>query len=129
MPRLFQAEALPTVWQMTSDVEAVTRPGTRLADVFAALFPCGSITGAPKRQAMRWIRRLEPGPRGVYCGALGVVRPASTPGGMHATFNVPIRTVTVRGNVLRCGIGSGITASSGAEAEWQEWRHKRLFLG
>lgn len=125
VPRLFQAEALPTVWQMTSDVEALTQPGTRLVDVFAALFPCGSITGA----AMRWIRRLEPGPRGVYCGALGVVRPGSTPGGMHATFNVPIRTVTVRGNVLCCGIGSGITASSGADAEWQEWRHKRLFLG
>ncbi|MBV6305378.1 aminodeoxychorismate synthase component I [Candidimonas humi] len=129
VPRLFHAEPLPTVWQMTSDVEAITRPGTRLADVFDALFPCGSVTGAPKRQAMRWIRQLEPGPRGVYCGAVGVLRPARTPGGVHATFNVPIRTVAVRGTELRCGIGSGITSSSSAEAEWQEWRHKRAFLG
>ncbi|WP_404301926.1 aminodeoxychorismate synthase component I [Alicycliphilus denitrificans] len=128
VPRLFHAEALPSVWQMTSDVEARTRPGTGLADVFAALFPCGSITGAPKRQAMRLIRELEPGPRGIYCGALGVVRPGGAPGRMHATFNVPIRTVVVRGDEVRCGIGSGITASAQAEAEWQEWQHKRAFL-
>src|SRR5258708_5032215 len=61
VPRLFHAEPLPTVWQMTSDVQARTRPGTGLADVFAALFPCGSITGAPKRQAMRLIHELESG--------------------------------------------------------------------
>ena len=128
VPRLFHAEKLPTVWQMTSDVEARTRPGTGLADVFAALFPCGSITGAPKRQAMRLIRELEPGPRGIYCGAVGVVRPGSAPGRVHATFNVPIRTVVVRGDELRCGIGSGITADARAEAEWQEWAAKRAFL-
>ncbi|CAB5687644.1 Para-aminobenzoate synthase component 1 [Delftia tsuruhatensis] len=128
VPRLFHAEPLPTVWQMTSDVQARTRPGTRLADVFAALFPCGSITGAPKRQAMRLIHELEPGPRGVYCGAVGVVRPGSAPGRMHATFNVPIRTVVARGDELRCGIGSGITSGAEAPAEWQEWRHKRAFL-
>ena len=128
VPRLFHAEPLPTVWQMTSDVEARTRPGTGLADVFAALFPCGSITGAPKRQAMRLIHELEPGPRGVYCGAVGVVRPGSAPGRMHATFNVPIRTVVARGDALRYGIGSGITSGAEAGAEWQEWRHKRAFL-
>ncbi len=128
VPRLFHAEALPTVWQMTSDVEARTRPGIGLADVFAALFPCGSITGAPKRQAMRLIRELEPEPRGIYCGAVGLVRPGSAPGRMHATFNVPIRTVVVQDDAVRCGIGSGITAGAGAEAEWQEWRHKRAFL-
>ena len=65
VPRLFHTEALPAVWQMTSDVEARTRPGCSLADVFAALFPCGSITGAPKVRAMRAIRALEPEPRGV----------------------------------------------------------------
>lgn len=123
VPRLFHTEALPTVWQMTSDVEARVREGTTLADVFAALFPCGSITGAPKVSAMRMIRDLEPGPRGVYCGAVGVVRP-----GGHATFNVPIRTVTLRGGKARCGIGSGITADARADAEWEEWRHKRAFL-
>lgn len=129
VPRLFHVEALPTVWQMTSDVEARTRPGTRLANVFEALFPCGSVTGAPKRQAMRWIRRLEAHPRGVYCGAVGVVRPDAASGSMRATFNVPIRTVAVRGEELRCGIGSGITAGSSTEAEWREWRYKRAFLG
>ena len=123
VPHLFRLEALPSVWQMTSDVEARTRPGTTLADVFAALFPCGSITGAPKVRAMQMIKSLESGPRGVYCGAVGVVRP-----GGAATFNVAIRTVTVQGGVARCGIGSGITADATAEGEWQEWRHKRAFL-
>ena len=123
VPRLFHLEALPTVWQMTSDVEATTRPGTTLLDVFTALFPCGSITGAPKVQAMRMIKALEPEQRGVYCGAVGVVRP-----GGHATFNVAIRTVTVQGNAARCGIGSGITFDAQAEGEWNEWRSKRMFL-
>ncbi|RTQ31435.1 aminodeoxychorismate synthase component I [Variovorax gossypii] len=123
VPRLFHTEALPTVWQMTSDVEALVREGTTLADVFGALFPCGSITGAPKVSAMRMIRELEHEARGVYCGAVGVVRP-----GGHATFNVPIRTVTLRNGEARCGIGSGITADARADAEWEEWHHKRAFL-
>jgi para-aminobenzoate synthetase/4-amino-4-deoxychorismate lyase len=120
---LFQLQALPSVWQMTSDVTAQTRPHTTLADVFAALFPCGSITGAPKVRAMHHICRLEPQARGVYCGAVGVVRP-----GGAATFNVAIRTVTAQGAALRCGIGSGITTDATAQGEWQEWRHKRAFL-
>lgn len=128
VPRLFHLEALPTVWQMTSDVRARTRAGTPLAEVLRALFPCGSVTGAPKVQAMRLIHELEPGPRGVYCGALGVVRPGRAPGSVAATFNVPIRTVEVRGAALRCGIGSGITAGATAPGEWQEWQHKQAFL-
>lgn len=123
VPRLFQVEALPTVWQMTSDVQALTRPGTTLADVFTALFPCGSVTGAPKVRAMRMIRELEPHARGVYCGAVGIVQP-----GGRATFNVAIRTVTLRGPAASCGIGSGITADAHADGEWQEWRYKRAFL-
>ncbi|MDB5741951.1 MAG: bifunctional aminodeoxychorismate synthase component I/aminotransferase [Polaromonas sp.] len=123
VPRLFHTEALPSVWQMTSDVRARTRAGCSLADVFGALFPCGSITGAPKVRAMQAIGALEPGPRGVYCGAIGVVQP-----GGAATFNVPIRTVTLRGTEARCGIGSGITSGSAADGEWQEWRHKQAFL-
>jgi para-aminobenzoate synthetase/4-amino-4-deoxychorismate lyase len=123
VPRLFSLEALPSVWQMTSDVEALTRAGTTLADVFAALYPCGSITGAPKVRAMQMIHTLEGGPRGVYCGAVGVVRP-----GGAATFNVAIRTVTAQGAQVRCGIGSGITADATADGEWQEWRHKRAFV-
>jgi para-aminobenzoate synthetase / 4-amino-4-deoxychorismate lyase len=123
VPRLFHLEALPSVWQMTSDVVAKARKGTRLVDVFHALFPCGSITGAPKVQAMRALRALEPEPRGVYCGAVGVVRP-----GGHATFNVAIRTVVVRNGVARCGIGSGITADARPDGEWTEWQSKRRFL-
>ncbi len=120
---LFRVQALPTVWQMVSDVHADTRPGTRLADVFGALFPCGSVTGAPKVQAMRLIRALEPTPRGVYCGAVGVVRP-----GGSATFNVPIRTALARQGRLWAGTGSGITADASADAEWQEWRDKQTYL-
>ncbi|MCF8160526.1 MAG: aminodeoxychorismate synthase component I [Polaromonas sp.] len=123
VPHLFTVQTLPTVLQMVSDVTANTRPGTRLCDVFSALFPCGSVTGAPKVQAMRMIKALESEPRGIYCGAIGVVRP-----GGHATFNVAIRTVTLRGTQATCGIGSGITADATAEAEWQEWRVKRGFL-
>ncbi|MEY5099536.1 MAG: hypothetical protein RJA36_2255 [Pseudomonadota bacterium] len=123
VPELFALQALPTVWQMTSDVTADSRPGTTLVDVFTALFPCGSITGAPKVQAMRLIHQLEPGPRGAYCGAIGIVRP-----GGHATFNVAIRTVTAQGQALSCGIGSGITSGASVEGEWQEWRNKRAFL-
>ena len=137
VPVLFATQALPTVWQMTSDVTARTRPGTLLSDVFAALFPCGSVTGAPKVRAMQMIHTLEGAPRGVYCGAVGVVRPARPPDaqGRHAvaaTFNVPIRTVVLRpeGGTVRatCGIGSGITSGAQADAEWSEWQHKRAFV-
>ena len=127
VPELFHTQALPTVWQMTSDVQARTRTGLRLPDVFAALFPCGSVTGAPKVRAMQLIRELERQPRGIYCGAIGVVRPDGN-GGIAATFNVPIRTVVMRGTQARCSIGSGITASAAAGAEWQEWLHKQAFL-
>jgi para-aminobenzoate synthetase/4-amino-4-deoxychorismate lyase len=123
VPQLFTVQTLPTVLQMVSDVTAVTRPDIGLSDVFGALFPCGSVTGAPKVQAMRMIQALEPTPRGIYCGAIGVVRP-----GGHATFNVAIRTVTLRGAQATCGIGSGITFDATPEAEWREWRIKRGFL-
>ena len=121
--RLFEVRPLPTVWQMTSDVEAQTREGTSLLNVFDALFPCGSVTGAPKVQAMHDICSLEPVPRGLYCGAMGVIRP-----GGHATFNVAIRTVTEQAQQWRCGIGSGITSGSSIEGEWNEWQHKQQFL-
>lgn len=121
--RLFECQPLPTVWQMTSSVAARTRPGTGLKDLFAALFPCGSVTGAPKLRAMHWIKQLEPAARGIYCGAIGVVQP-----GGRARFNVPIRTVVLRGDQARCGVGSGITASATAEGEWAEWTHKTQFL-
>ncbi len=129
VPRLFHTQALPTVWQMTSDVTATTRPGTRLSDVFAALFPCGSVTGAPKAQAMKHIVALEPTPRGIYCGAVGVMAP-----GGAVRFNVPIRTVVLRPATPTrpatavVGVGSGITFDAQPDAEWAEWRHKQAFL-
>ncbi|RTL46359.1 MAG: bifunctional aminodeoxychorismate synthase component I/aminotransferase [Burkholderiales bacterium] len=123
VPRLFELLALPTVWQMTSTVTAVSRPGLTLADAFAALFPCGSVTGAPKVRAMEVIRELEPTPRGWYCGALGLIQP----GGV-ATFNVPIRTVEFAGGRLQAGLGSAITLDSEPAAEIAEWRAKSRFL-
>ncbi len=125
VPALFEVEPWATVWQMTSTVECRTRPGTRLPELFAALFPCGSVTGAPKAEAMRAIRELEPALRGVYCGAVGVVMP-----GGEARFNVGIRTVVVdaeRGQA-ECGIGSGIVADSTIAGEREEWLVKERFL-
>jgi para-aminobenzoate synthetase / 4-amino-4-deoxychorismate lyase len=125
VPRLFDVEPWVTVWQMTSTVECETRPDTGLADVFAALFPCGSVTGAPKAEAMKAIRELEPGPRGVYCGAVGIVMP-----GGEARFNVGIRTVVVdtEQGIAECGIGSGIVIDSTVSGEAEEWRMKQRFL-
>lgn len=123
VPALFSIEALPSLWQMTSTIQCRTRPGLNLADVFAALFPCGSITGAPKVTAMQSIVEREISPRGPYCGALGVIRP-----GGHATFSVGIRTVVVMGDKAECGVGSGITVDARPAAEYAEWQAKRRFL-
>nr|WP_300150072.1 bifunctional anthranilate synthase component I family protein/class IV aminotransferase [Propionicimonas sp.] len=122
--RLFELHRLPTVWQLTSTVSGRLPAGTPLADVFAALFPCASVTGAPKLAAMGVIAELEASPRRWYCGALGVIRP-----GGDATFNVPIRTVERQGDQLVCGIGSGIVADSDPAAEVAEWHAKAAFLG
>ncbi|MBN9105160.1 MAG: bifunctional anthranilate synthase component I family protein/class IV aminotransferase [Propionibacteriaceae bacterium] len=121
--RLFEVHRLPTVWQLTSTVSGRLSVGTPLADVFAALFPCASVTGAPKLAAMGVIAELEASPRRWYCGALGVIRP-----GGDATFAVPIRTVERVGDQLVCGIGSGIVADSDPAAELAEWNAKAAFL-
>ncbi|HEX4856791.1 MAG TPA: chorismate-binding protein [Limnobacter sp.] len=120
---LFDVMHLPTVEQMTSSISGRTRPGTRLVDVFAALFPCGSVTGAPKSQAMLRIADWEQEPRRFYCGALGVINP----GGL-AHFNVPIRTVIEQQGQMEYGVGSGLTWYSTAQAEKQEWAQKTAFL-
>jgi para-aminobenzoate synthetase/4-amino-4-deoxychorismate lyase len=125
VPRLFAVEPWSTVWQMTSTVECRTRPGIGLAGIFAALFPCGSVTGAPKAEAMKAIVELEPAARGIYCGAIGVVLP-----GGEARFNVGIRTVVVdtAKSEAVCGIGSGIVLDSTTEGEYAEWQAKQRFL-
>ena len=122
---LFRVEALPTVWQMTSTVQCKTSRDVTLADILRALFPSGSVTGAPKVAAMAAIAGLEHAPRGVYCGAVGIIRP-----GGHATFNVGIRTVRTDRNlgIAECGIGSGIVFDSTAAGEYAEWLMKRRFL-
>lgn len=120
---LFDLERYETVWQMTSTISSHTDDG--LADVFAALFPSGSVTGAPKIETMKIIRKLEPFPRGVYCGAVGWCGP-----GRRACFNVAIRTVTIdhmRGEA-RYSVGSGITWDSSATAEFQECYDKAALL-
>ncbi len=129
VPSLFDVQPLPTVWQMTSTVQAQARDGLRLSELFTALFPCGSVTGAPKRQAMHHIARMEASHRGVYCGAAGVMAP-----GGRVTLNVPIRTVSVHTPPppapwrAVCGMGSGITLDATPEGEAREWQHKQAFL-
>jgi para-aminobenzoate synthetase/4-amino-4-deoxychorismate lyase len=127
---MFKVEGYPTVWQMTSTVEAQTWPDTTLEDVFAALFPCGSITGAPKINTMRLIHQLEGAPRGAYCGSIGLIEP-NTPGqGVHATFNVAIRTVVIdrESRQAEYGVGGGITWDSTPEGEYAEMLTKAALL-
>lgn len=122
---LFAVERYPTVWQMVSTIEARLAAGTGLGALLAALFPSGSVTGAPKIAAMEFIAELERSPRGVYCGAIGVLRP-----GGDAVFNVPIRTVELdlTTGEAACGVGGGITWGSDAEGEWAEALAKGAFL-
>ncbi len=123
VPKLFTIENFATVRQMTSTIVGETVPDADLTRIFAALFPCGSITGAPKIAATQAIAALETSPRGAYCGALGVVQP-----GGAALFSVGIRTVTIARGEAECGVGSGITWDSNAFEEVRECQIKRRFL-
>ena len=115
---LFDAEPYPTVWQLTSTVVATPRPRTSLVDVLRALFPCGSVTGAPKIAAMRLIAELESAPRGVYCGAILYLSPGESG---TVTASVPIRTVVADAvGRAQYGVGGGITWDSSPEGEWDE---------
>lgn len=122
---LFDLERFETVWQMTSTVEATLNEGTTLAELMGALFPCGSVTGAPKIRTMQIIRELERFPRGAYTGTIGLLRP-----GGDCTFNVAIRTVVIdtETNVAKCSVGGGITIDSTAEDEYEECLVKSRFL-
>jgi len=121
---LFDVETYETILQMTSTIEGVTRNQREpsLEKTMAALFPCGSVTGAPKIRTMEIIRELEKEPRGVYCGAIGYWGPES------CVFNVPIRTLTLRDGRGEMGIGSGIVHDSDADNEWNECLLKGKFL-
>ncbi|MDQ3174145.1 MAG: aminodeoxychorismate synthase component I, partial [Acidobacteriota bacterium] len=123
--KLFEVEQYETLWQMTSTVESTLRSDVGLADVMAALFPCGSITGAPKIRTMEIIRELEPFPRGIYTGTIGFIRP-----GGDCVFNVAIRTVILDSvsGAATFGVGGGITTDSTAEREYDECLLKSSFL-
>ena len=123
--KLFAIERYPTLWQMTSTIEATVRPGTTLEDIFAALFPSGSVTGAPKVSTMKTITALEDSPRNVYCGAIGFM----TPDG-ETTFNVAIRTVVIDSELMTAeyGVGGGITWDSTSADEYQEALNKAAVL-
>jgi len=120
---LFDVERYETVWQMTSTIRS--RTTAPLSEILAALFPSGSVTGAPKVRTMQIIHELEPLPRGVYCGAVGWCSP-----GRRAEFNVAIRTVAIdrEAATARYHVGSGITWSSSAEAEYDECLVKAAVL-
>ncbi|MBN1558285.1 MAG: aminodeoxychorismate synthase component I [Lentisphaerae bacterium] len=121
---LFTVEAYPTVWQMTSTVRS--RTDAPVSGILRALFPCASVTGAPKVRTMQIIQSLEPDPRGVYTGCLGVVSP-----GRRAEFSVAIRTACVDRAAGRAeyGVGGGIVWDSRADAEYAECADKARVLG
>lgn len=120
---LFGVEKYETLFQMVSQISGTLRPGVRYAEIFASLFPCGSVTGAPKLRTMEIIRELETEPRGVYTGAIGFISPSR-----QAEFNVPIRTVVLANGRGEMGIGSGIVIDSQAEDEFRECLLKSNFL-
>lgn len=124
VPELFTVETYPTVHQMTSTITATLSQGRDAIDVIEALFPCGSITGAPKQRAMEVIAELESErARGVYTGAIGRLDADG-----DAMFNVAIRTLAIRDGAAVMGLGSGIVADSEADEEWEECRAKGAFV-
>lgn len=122
---LFTVETYPTVHQLTSTVSAKLDKTKTILNWFQALFPCGSITGAPKISTMKYIADLEQTPREVYCGAIGFITPEK-----DALFNVPIRTVVIdqKKGTARYGVGGGITWDSTSEGEYRELQTKAEVL-
>ncbi len=135
VPALFEVERFGHVWQMTSTIAAECRPDVTLVDILSAIYPCGSITGAPKRRTMQILRELETEARGLYTGAIGWFDP---PKGGRALgdfmLSVPIRTLMLEapaGNDVRQGVmrvGAGIVYDSDAESEYAECLLKARFL-
>ena len=123
VPALYAIETYGTVHQMTSTVEGrLTAPAT-LPGLMEALFPCGSVTGAPKIRAMEIIREVEPFARGVYCGAIGWMSPEG-----DADFSVAIRTLSVSGTEIVMNVGGGLTHGSTVAGEWEEALWKARFV-
>lgn len=123
VPALFAMERYATVHQMTSTIEAELADMPTLPAVMAALFPCGSVTGAPKIRAMQIIREVEPFARGVYCGAIGWMSPDG-----EADFSVAIRTLSVSGQDIVMNVGGGVVHGSTAQGEWEEALWKARFV-
>ncbi len=125
VPALWEVERYETVLQMTSTVTSRLRPEVGLAELLSSLFPCGSVTGAPKVRTMQVIREMEDSPRGVYTGSIGFISP-----GLEVRFNVAIRTVWTDRETGRAefGVGSGVTHDSRVEEEYEECSVKARML-
>jgi para-aminobenzoate synthetase component 1 len=123
VPKLFDIETYPTVHQMVSHVRAKLLPDIGIAQIFEALFPCGSVTGTPKMRAMEILHDLEDGPRDAYCGSIGFIAPDGT-----MRFNVAIRTLSLfpQGEAI-FNVGGGIVFDSTADAEYEECLLKARF--
>jgi para-aminobenzoate synthetase/4-amino-4-deoxychorismate lyase len=119
---LFAVERYPTLWQMTSTITGELRAEVNFQQIFRALFPCGSVTGAPKIRAMQLLAQLEQQPRGVYTGAIGFFSK------QESVFNVAIRTLTLHGEAGTMGVGGGIVIDSNPADEWSECLLKAEFL-
>ena len=133
VPKPFKVSRFGSVWQMTSAIEAQALPDVSVADILRAAFPCGSITGAPKRMSMQIIESLESEPRGLYTGSIGFLHPCETGLGFEGVFNVVIRTLSLKpvsDGLYQgvYGVGSGIVIDSDPEAEYRECGWKARFL-
>jgi len=120
--RLFEVEKYPTIYQLTSTVKSKLKPGVKTWEIFSALFPSGSVTGAPKIKTMEIIKNLESESRGIYTGAIGFLK------GKDACFNVAIRTISLAGKDAEMGVGGGIVYDSKSGDEFKEAKLKAKFL-
>jgi para-aminobenzoate synthetase/4-amino-4-deoxychorismate lyase len=123
VPRMFHVERYGSLFQMTSDVEGRLREGVTTSELIRAVFPPGSITGAPKIRAMEIIDELEHESRGAYCGCIGYLRPDG-----NCLLNVAIRTIVQRGDQCEMGVGSGVVTDSDPQSEFNETLLKGEFV-